>query len=131
MRSQGIFQEVKVCELGLKGNYTLARQEKGSVGRNLYVQRHGYVQHHGACPIVSHLIGALGFGEWKNVVWAGIPDALLLAVHLFYLFITFNFETIIGSVVVAKIVQRGLVYPLVSSPGFILHNYSTVSKPGI
>lgn len=89
------------------------------------------VQHHGAGPIVSHLIGALGFGEWKNVVWAGIPDALLLAVHLFYLFITFNFETIIGSVVVAKIVQRGLVYPSVSSPGFILHNYSTVSKPGI
>lgn len=80
---QGIFQEVKVCELGLKGNYMLARQGKGSVGRNLYVQRHGNMQHHGACPIVSHLIGTLGFGEWKDVVWAGIPDALLLAVFIF------------------------------------------------
>lgn len=109
----------------------LARQGKGSIGRNLYVQRHGNMHHHGACPVVSHLIGALGFGEWKDVVWAGIPDALLLAVHLFYLFITFNFETIISSVVVAKIVQRGLVYPLVSSPDFISHNYSTVSKAGI
>lgn len=38
---QGIFQEVKGSELGLKGNYMLARQGKGSVGRNLYVQRHG------------------------------------------------------------------------------------------
>ena len=61
-------------------------------------------------------------------MWCGLESKMLC--YWLYLFLTFNFETIIDSVVVAKIVQRGLVYPLVSSPGFILHNYSTKSKPG-
>ena len=63
MGSQGSFQDVKVCDLGLKGNYKLARQGKGSLGRSLYVQRRGDTECHGAYQIVSHLIGALGFLE--------------------------------------------------------------------
>lgn len=75
-----------VCELGFKKNCKLARQGKGSLGRNLFVQRHRGIECLGVCQIVSHLIGAWDFGEGCGL---GSQMAYLLAVHLFYLFVTF------------------------------------------